>query len=338
MKHLVILIVIASSIVLVVPNQTFALSCGIPSFEEAYKRHDLLLHGKLVEKSNPTLVKKTTTLIFETINVYKGEHQDKFTVKADLTWDDYYREGEEYVLFADKEKDHYYRDLCVSDYIVTKEIVKFLDDYAEGNATGHNVFLLYDLVSNFEMKQLESKMNLYSQINRGNSFLNSLMNEKAEHGYSCDFEADLRQAEQLFEENVYVFNKLKQSNSDYTVTTDATMSTNPQTGVVTIDSHNHKAIVSILNSQHFENCFFVYDQKLIDKTTGELDVHRNNLNAMCSADNATEILPDLCKPKNTIGLTSAVDNFGSNEILYVVMPMVIFGGMAFAFVIYRKRK
>ena len=149
MKYFLVFIVIAS-IALVAPNQAFALSCGIPPFEEAYKRHDLLLHGKLIEKNTPPLVTKTTTLVFETINVYKGERQDKFTVKADLSWDDYYREGEEYVLFADKEKDHYYRDLCVSDYIATKEIVKFLDDYVEGKTTGHNVFHLYDLVSSFE--------------------------------------------------------------------------------------------------------------------------------------------------------------------------------------------
>ena len=255
MKCFVVFIIIAS-IVLVVPNQAFALSCGISSFEEAYQRHDLLLHGKLVEKNTPPLVTKTTTLVFETINVYKGEYQDKFTVKADLSWDDHYREGEEYVLFADKQEDHYYRDLCVSDYIAAKEIVKFLDDYADGKTAGNDVFRLYDLVSRSEMRQLESKMNLYSQINRGNDFLNNLLNEKAEHGYSCDFEADLKNAERLFADNVYVFNKLRDASSDYTITTDATLSTDPQTGLVVIESQIHKAVISILNSPHFENCFF----------------------------------------------------------------------------------
>ena len=336
MKYFVGFMIIAS-IVLVVPNQAFALSCGIPPFEEAYKRHDLLLHGKLIEKNSPPLVTKTTILVFETIHVYKGEHQDKFTVKADLSWDDYYREGEEYVLFADRKDDHHYRDLCVGDYIATKEIVKFLDDYVEGKTTGHNVFHLYDLVSGFEMKQLKSKMNLYSQINRGNDFLNNLMNEKAEHGYSCDFETDLKQAERLFAESVYVFNKLRDNDSDYTITTDATLSTNPQTGLVVIESQKHKAIISILNSPHFENCFFVYDQQLIDKTTGELDVHRNSLDTMCSADNATAILPDLCKPKTT-GLINPASDSEPQIFLYVIIPLVIFGGMAFAFVIYRRRK
>jgi len=336
MKCFVVFIIIAS-IVLVVPNQAFALSCGIPPFEDAYKQHDLLLHGKLIEKNTPPLVTKITTLVFETINVYKGEHQDKFTVKADLSWDDYYREGEEYVLFADKEKDHYYRDLCVSDYIAAKEIVKFLDEYVEGKTTGNNVFRLYDLVSIFEMMQIESKMNLYSQINRGNDFLNNLMNEKAEYNYSCDFETDLKQAEKLFADNVYVFNKLRDSSSDYTITADATLSTDPQTGIVVIESQKHKAIISILNSPHFENCFFVYDQQLIEKTTGELDVHRNSLDTMCSADNATAILPDLCKPK-AIGLINPADGLESPGILYAIVILIIFGGIAFGLVIYRRRK
>ena len=337
MKCFVVFIIIAS-IVLIVPNQAFALSCGIPSFEEAYNRHDLLLHGKLVEKNTPPLVTKTTTLVFETINVYKGEYHDKFTVKADLSWDDYYREGEEYVLFADKQEDHYYRDLCVSDYIAAKEIVKFLDDYVEGKTTGNNVFRLYDLVSIFEMRQLESKMNLYSQINRGNDFLNNLLNEKAEHGYSCDFETDLKNAERLFADNVYVFNKLRDTSSDYIITTDATLSTNPQTGLVVIESQKHKAVISILNSPHFENCFFVYDQQLVDKTIDELDVHRNSLETICSADNATRILPDLCKTKTITGFINPVDDSESQVILYAIVILTIFGGVAFGLVIYRRRK
>ncbi len=30
----------------------YGLSCGIPFFTESYERHDLLLHGKLVEKEH----------------------------------------------------------------------------------------------------------------------------------------------------------------------------------------------------------------------------------------------------------------------------------------------
>ena len=76
---------------MVAPDPAFALSCSVPIFEEAYERHDLLLHGKLVDKSAPLLFEKETVLVFETIKVYKGEHRDEFTVRADLSWDDYYR-------------------------------------------------------------------------------------------------------------------------------------------------------------------------------------------------------------------------------------------------------
>ena len=241
-------------------------------------------------------------------------------------------------MFADKQEDHYYRDLCVSDYIAAKEIVKFLDDYADGKTAGNDVFRLYDLVSRSEMRQLESKMNLYSQINRGNDFLNNLLNEKAEHGYSCDFEADLKNAERLFADNVYVFNKLRDASSDYTITTDATLSTDPQTGLVVIESQIHKAVISILNSPHFENCFFVYDQQLVDKSIDELDVHRNSLKTICSADNATAILPDLCKPKSITGFIDSADGLESQEILYAILILTIFGGVVFGLVIYRRRK
>ncbi|MGY5148379.1 MAG: hypothetical protein ACW9W4_10315 [Candidatus Nitrosopumilus sp. bin_7KS] len=327
MKYFVIFLIV--SIVLIAPPQTFALSCGIPPFDEVYKRHDLLLHGKLIEKFNPPLITKQTTLVFETITVYKGEPQDQFTVKADLSWDDYYRLGEEYVLFADKQDDHYFRDLCVSNYISSKEIIKFLDDYIDGKVTGHNVFSLYDLVSNFELKKIYSKMDLYTKINRGNDFLNNLINDKTKYDYSCNFDEDLKHAEKLFADNVYVFNKLRDTSLNYTVSTDATLSTNPQTGIVIIESPEHKAIVSILNSPYFENCFFVYNQQLIEKSTGEIDVNRDSLEKICSAENATSVLPDLCKPVKT---------FDMNGILYLLIPLGIFGGIASVFIIFRKRK
>ena len=141
----------ASGAGLLAPDQAFALSCVDQPFIKAYERHDLLLHGKLVDKgapppaSNVTTVSasKVTTLVFETVKVYKGEHRDEFTVKADLYWDDHYREGEEYVLFADARRDHYYRELCVGDYVATEGIVRFLDDYVEGRSTGRGVFSLY---------------------------------------------------------------------------------------------------------------------------------------------------------------------------------------------------
>ena len=139
MRYFVIFL--AASIALVTPDPAFALLCVVPPFEEAYERHDLLLHGKLVDRSAPLPVAETTTLVFETIKVYKGEHRDEFTVKgehrdeftvkADLSWDDHYREGEEYILFADRRDDHYYRELCVGNYIATKGIVKFLESRSQ---------------------------------------------------------------------------------------------------------------------------------------------------------------------------------------------------------------
>ena len=99
----------------------YGLSCGVSLFSESYERHDLLLHGKLVEKKIPDfLSNKHTTLIFDTIKVYKGEFSSSFTIKADLSWDDYYREGEEYILFIDKDENGYFRDLCVSDYLTSR--------------------------------------------------------------------------------------------------------------------------------------------------------------------------------------------------------------------------
>ena len=143
--------------------QAFALSCGIPLFTESYERHDLLLHGKLIEKKIPDfLSNKHTTLIFDTIKVYKGELSETFTIKADLSWDDYYREGQEYVLFADKDGDRYLRDLCVPDYLASPSMIKFLD----GDFRNSETRLLYDLLEGSELKDIDIRMNAYSNLNR----------------------------------------------------------------------------------------------------------------------------------------------------------------------------
>ena len=323
---------------MVAPDPAFALSCSVPIFEEAYERHDLLLHGKLVDKSAPLLFEKETVLVFETIKVYKGEHRDEFTVRADLSWDDYYREGEEYVLFADARYVNYYRDLCVGDYIATEGILRFLDDYAEVKTTGYHVSSLYDVASDLEMKDVASKMELYTNINRGNDFLNYLISERADHDYSCDLEADVRQAERLFADDVYVFNKLRQNSPDYTITANVTLSTNPQTGTVVVESQRHKAVVNVLNSPHFGNCFFVYEQRLIDKTTGELDVRRDSLELMCSADNAAALLPDLCRPGQAAGTATFATPSDPQMVLYLVATLATGGGIALTLAVYRTRK
>jgi len=150
--------------------QTAALSCAIPPFMESYDRHDLLLHGKLVEKEllfpeSENL--KTTALIFDTIKVYKGEFSKTFTITANLSWDDYYREGQEYVLFADKDGDGYLRELCVGDYVSSPSIIKFLDEFLLDSTIGDDVLSLYYVVRGFERDDLDIRINKYSSLNRG---------------------------------------------------------------------------------------------------------------------------------------------------------------------------
>ena len=141
----------------------YGLSCGISLFTESYDRHDLLLHGKLVEKNIPDfLSNKHTTLIFDSIKVYKGEFSNSFTIKADLSWDDYYREGEEYILFIDKDENVYLRDLCVPDYLASQSLIEFLDaDYKKPEIRS-----LYDLLSGDELEEIDIRMNTYSDLNR----------------------------------------------------------------------------------------------------------------------------------------------------------------------------
>jgi len=140
------------------------LSCGVPLFTESYEKHDLLLHGKLVEKKIPdSLSNKHTTLIFDTIKVYKGEFSSSFTIKADLSWDDFYREGEEYVLFADKDGNNYRRELCVPNYLASPSIVEFLDDDSSKTSETH---FLYLLLPEDELEDVGTRMSLYADLNR----------------------------------------------------------------------------------------------------------------------------------------------------------------------------
>lgn len=139
------------------------LSCGIPLFTESYERHDLLLHGKLVEKNiSDFLSNKHTTLIFDTIKVYKGEFSDSFTIKADLSWDDYYREGQDYILFIDKDEYGHHRDLCVPNYLSSPSLIEFLDADYKNPETRY----LYDLLSEDESEDVHTRMSLYTDLNR----------------------------------------------------------------------------------------------------------------------------------------------------------------------------
>ena len=149
--------------------QTFGLSCSITLFAESYERHDLLLYGKLVEKEILfpfSENQKLTTLTFDTIKVYKGEFSNTFTIKANLFWDDYYREGEEYILFADKDGEKYLRELCVPDYLASPSIIKFLDENTAENLLKSNVTSLYGIPQGTELEDIDIRMNTYSDLNR----------------------------------------------------------------------------------------------------------------------------------------------------------------------------
>jgi len=164
-SFLIILALGITGIAILNISQTFALSCGIPLFTESYDKHDLLLYGKLVERKilfPDALSNKHTTLVFDTIKVYKGELSETFTIKADLSWDDYYREGQEYVIFADKYENGYIRDLCVPDYLASPSIIEFLD----GDFRNSEIRLLYDLLEGSELKDMDNRMNTYSNLNR----------------------------------------------------------------------------------------------------------------------------------------------------------------------------
>jgi len=167
--RLLIVIAMVGFVLFTIP-QSSALSCAVPNFAESYDRHDLLLHGKLVEKEllfPESENQKTTDLTFDTIKVYKGDFSKTFTVRANLSWDDYYREGVEYVLFADKDENGYLRELCVGDYVSTPSIIKFLDEFLLDSSIADDVLSLYDVVRGFERDDLDIRINQYSSLNRG---------------------------------------------------------------------------------------------------------------------------------------------------------------------------
>ena len=94
--------------------------------------------------------------------MYKGEFSNSFTIKADLSWDDYYREGQDYILFIDKDENGYLRDLCVPDYLASPSLIEFLDaDYKNPEIRS-----LYDLLSGDELEDIDIRISTYSDLNR----------------------------------------------------------------------------------------------------------------------------------------------------------------------------
>ena len=240
-----------------------------------------------------------STLVFETITVYKGEHQDQFTINANLSWDDWYVVGAEYVIFAEKKDDHYLRELCVGQYIAFPQIIQFLDSYPLSVTSGMGIHSLYDLVTGDDRIRLDNLMSLYTDMNRGNSSLFSLKYRGYNIQHTCDFKTDVKQAEKyLINDNNYA-SKIIEETPEYTVSSEISLDTNPQTAIITFEGDKLNAEISVLKGTEFENCFYVYNSKLINKTTGETERNRDQLPRLCNGENAHELLPDLCPIKRT---------------------------------------
>ena len=299
-------------------NQADALSCGIAPFVESFGRHDLLLHGILIEKIidrtdvGRSINTPLSALVFETITVYKGEHQDQFTIKANLSWDDFYVQGAEYVIFADKDGDNYLRELCVGQYIAFPQIIQFLNAYPLNIASGIGVHSLNDLVTGDDKIRLENLWSRYTDINRGNSALVMMKSLGNEYEFTCDFETDLKQSEKFLKNN-YVVSKVKEDTPDYAVSIESTLDTNPQTGMITFDGDNLKAEISALNGKEFDSCFYVYNSKLINKNTGEVEVNRDQLSRMCNGEEAHVIIPDLC-PNQILSTIQTIPDHGGGYV------------------------
>jgi hypothetical protein len=283
------------------------LSCGVGPFVESFERHDLLLHGILTEKN----IDRTeawlgnpgngglSTLVFETITVYKGEYQDQFIIQADLSWDDDYIPGAEYVLFADKKDDHYLRELCVGQYIAFPQIIQFLNSYPLNITSGIGIHSLYDLVTGDDKIRLDNLRSLYADINRGNTGLIMMKNMNDKNEYSCDFQTDVKQAEKYLINDDHIASNIIEDTPEYTVSSEIILDTNPQTAIIIFEGDKLKAEVSVLNGKEFGNCFYVYNSKLINKITGEIERNHDQLQRLCNGDDAYELIPDLCPIKRT---------------------------------------
>lgn len=330
-----ILIAVAVLSFLVNHGDAFALSCALPLFSEAFEQHDLLLHGRLVEKEmqiTANSFQKTAYLTFETIHVYKGEYQDAYAIRADLSWDDLYREGGEYVLFADKDGDAYIRDLCVGDYIATPSIIAFLDGYPQ-NTGSAEVRSLYDLVWGFERDNLDLLIARYNTLNRGDDALREVAQRGGDYEYTCDFVEDLNQSAKYLE-NVGAVKAFNRQNPNGTITVEYNLESDPPVATITYDGPNGVAQIRVMQAKSLGNCFAVYDSKLIDKATGDVISGRNELDTICGAQAGHDLLPDLCP------FREHASPLRSGVIITGIMTVLVIGtaGGALAYVVYRRKR
>lgn len=315
-------------------GDAYALSCGLPLFSEAFERHDLLLHGRLVEKEMQVTAnsfQKTAYLTFETIRVYKGEYQNSYTIRADLSWDDLYREGGEYILFADKDGDAYIRDLCVGDYIASPSIIAFLDGYSHTGESA-DVRSLYDLVRGFERDDLDLLITRYNTLNRGDDALRDVAQRGGDYEYTCDFVADLNQSAKYLE-NVGAVKAFNRQNPNGTITFEYNLGSDPPVATVTYDGPNGIAQIRVMQAKSLGNCFAVYDSKLIDKATGDVVSGRNELDTICGSQEGHNLLPDLCPFREYPSpLRSGV------VITGILAVLAIGAGGTLAYVAYRRKR
>jgi len=332
------LAIFIASLAVLVPSGSLpasALSCALPLFSEAFEQHDLLLHGRLVEKEmqvSANSFQKTAYLTFETIHVYKGEYQDDYTIRADLSWDDLYREGGEYILFADKDGDTYIRDLCVGDYIATPSIIAFLDGYQQTGESAE-VRSLYDLVWGFERDDLDLLITRYNTLNRGDDALREVAQRGGDYEYTCDFVADLNQSAKYLE-NVGAVKAFNRQNPNGTITFEYNLGSDPPVATITYDGPNGIAQIRVMQAKNLGNCFAVYDSKLIDKATGDVVSGRNELDTICGSQEGHNLLPDLCPFRE---YPSPLRN---GVVITGILAVLVIGtaGGALVYVAYRRKR
>ena len=337
-----------------------ALSCAIPPFTEAFDGHDLLLHGTLTDKQ-PTnqrgLVGQLTMLTFDAIKVYKGEQKDTFQIKADLSHDDFYRIGGDYVLFADKDDGNdggiYLRDLCMSNYVSAKKITGFLDEYVSNPSVGEGIYDLHDVVGFPDLYALDAKIQTYIELNRGDKILERIKQEglKNDDVDSCDFAKAIKDSPKSLLDHNGMVNHFVEENPAYEVMGGSiNLDANPQTGKITYVGEDELLEVSAMNAEVIGNCFFVYNLKVIDKNTNKVQRNIDSQEIICMAENSRELFPDFCPNKSQKFPKIVEDNdsilttssYGHEWILKIILLSSVLIGISVGTIVgvkaWRKRK